>query len=786
MHFNIKNIKKAFSKAAFAGMVILTAATSVLADGLPGEYYVTQRWRDLFAPHSPATNPALMTEENYVTIRGVWSPSLGEAFFLYEGGVVVPIGLFQSVGVTVLGVTSNEPIRGARWNAATNQIEWTGETFYDNHMMVMASYAINPFNRLSLGANLNYYRTPNFGDAIAGVALDIGATYRITNHPVFGEHIAGINFQNVISPNIARPEGEELSLATQSINAKISWMARLFDRQIDVGVDFDIKDFTSNASNFVRVAVDGEGGGMGVMEQAARAIEFDVSGRVGFWLMRMLNVYGHFGTGFWGVSGGMNVPSIFGGRDFQAAYQYTNIVDDAAAFTHTIYFRGQFGPHREQVFAQRMARQVQLGPGRLYNQMLAEHFAGNFWNSFFIGGRILTEFPDFFRNDYVVYYMGLNLEGMDMRETANESFNQVLSDFPRSPAVPFANLGLLRIAYREGDFSTVATLFGAIDVATSPDSVRQAAAYYQGLVFLAQNRAGDAIRMFNTIPLGHGDYHFAQHSMAVAYAINGDMNRALNHLDNVIQAPATTPAQRAIVERSYLLLAFLYYEGQISDGQSLARAMAALRSIPANSMFRAEALLGQAWVALKAANWADVVSSTNALRNATQDPILLSEADLLLAYRSITERDYAAAITLLSAAENRLNTRQAPTQADLNSRQERYFEDRARYFDIAQRAKELAMVNQSSYVLSQIDSIAPLQRRTENDVRAFGLFKDNHETTLFFGREHDRVLDDVTFALAKAREMQGATGAARAAERLQTLDEQMEELQRRLREMEQQ
>ena len=781
MRFNIKNIKKALSKAAFTGIIVAMAANSVFAAGLPGEYYVTQRWRDLFAPYSPATNPALMTEANYVEVRGVWSPSLGNAFFLYEGGVVVPIGLYQSAGVSVLGVTSNEPIVGAMWDPTTQTIRPTGQEYYDNHMMIMASYAINPFNRLSLGANVNYYRTPNFGEPIQGLALDVGATYRVANHPVLGEHIAGINFQNAISPNIGRPDDVDFSIATQSINAKISWLAKLFDRQIDVGIDFDIKDFTSSAANFaVAAASDIGSDDPGKIIEGVKKIEFDFSSRVGFWLLRMINVYGHFGTGFWGVSGGMNVPSIFGGRDFQAAYQYTNILDDRASFTHTIYFRGQFGPHREQVYAQRMARQVQLGPGRLYNQMLSEHFSGNFWNSFFIGGRILTEFPDFFRNDYVVYYMGLNLEEMDMRETASESFNQVINDFPRSPVVPLAQLGLLRIAYRDGDFSSVTGLFNAINVPAATDSVRQAAAYYQGLVLLSQNRTMEAIQMFNTLQVGHGDYHFAQHSMAVAWAISGDMNKALEHLDNVVQTPATTPAQRAIVERSYLLLAFLYYEGQIGGGQSLARAMAALRSIPNNSTFRTEALLGQAWVALKAANWADVVSSANALKNATNDPILQSEADLMLAYRSIMDRQYAAAITLLEAAERRLRDFRAPTQADLQARESKYFEDRARYFDIAQRAKELALVNQSSYVISQIDSVAPLQRRTETDVRSFGVFKDNHEETLFFGRGHDRVLDDVSFALAKAREMHGATGAARAIERVQTLDEQMEELRRRL------
>ena len=782
MLFKIKNIKKKLTRIAACAIIVAAGATTAFGDGLPGEYYVTQRWRDLFAPYSPATNPALLTEENHVSIRGVWSPSLGNAFFLYETGAVVPLGLYQSVGFTVLGVTSNEPIVGARWDEATSTIVPTGEEYYDNHMMLMASYAINPFNRLSVGANVNYYKTPNFGEPIQGLALDLGVTYRISNHPVLGEHIIGMNFQNLISPNIGRPDGEEFSIATQSINAKINWIGFMFDRQINAGVDFDIKDFTSNAANFAYAAASSVGSeDPNDLKNAAKAIEFDFSGRIGFWLLRMINVYGHFGTGHWGISGGMNVPSIFGGRDFQAAYQYTNILDDKASFTHTIYFRGQFGPHREEIFARKMARQVQLGPGKLYNQMLSEHFAGNYWNSFFIGGRILTEYPDFFRNDYVMYYMGMNTEGMDMRETSMESYNEVLMDFSRSPIVPFAQLGLLRISYREGDYSTVADLYNQINVPTSPDSVRHAAAYYYGEALLNQDRIMEAIQQFNSVPMGHYDYAFAQHSMAVAYAINGDINKALEHLDNAVQAPGKGADQRAIAERSYLLMAFIYYEGQAKEGQSLARAMASLRSIPATSPYRAEALLGQAWVAFRAGNWNDCVTAANALKSATQDPVLLSEADLLIAYKSVVDKNYPSAITILEGAEKRLNEYVPLNQSALKAQEDKYYDDRAKYFETAQKAKELAFVSQSSYVIAQIDSLAPFQRQDETNVRAFGKYKDGYEASQFFGREHGKVLDDVSYALAKARELQGTTSSSKSVEKVQSLDEEMRKLQEQLR-----
>jgi len=413
--------------------------------------------------------------------------------------------------------------------------------------------------------------------------------------------------------------------------------------------------------------------------------------------------------------------------------------------------------------------------------MLAEHFAGNYWNSYFIGGKILTEYPDFFRNDYVAYYMGMNQEAMDMREAANETYNDLQNNFPRSSVVPYAKLGLLRVAYREGDYSTVRDLYDQINFAASPDSVKQAGAYYYGESLLNQNKVIDAIQQFNMVPAGHYDYVFAQHSMGVAYAINGDFNKALEHLDNAVQATVKGNDQKAIVDRSYLLMAFLYYEGKVMEGQSLQRAMAALRAIPAASPYKTEALLGQAWVALKAANWNDCVSAANALNTATKDDVLKSEADLLLAYKSIIDKQYAAAITRLEGAQKRLTSYSPPSQSDLKAAEAKYFDDRGKYSETAQKAHELAMTNQSSFVINEINALADAQKRGEADVRSFGKYKDNYEETQFFGRGRNKVLDDVSYALAKARELMGTTNAAKSLEKIQSVDEEMRRLQEQLK-----
>src|SRR4030042_636145 len=127
--------RNCFSKQnlAFSIFVVLTGClANLFADGLPGEYYVTQRWRDLFSAHSPATNPAFMTEENYVSARFAVCPTLQGSFVLMEAGLVIPIGLYQSVGATYLGLSTRGDIEQMSYNPATEV--WTaGEKFPDNH-----------------------------------------------------------------------------------------------------------------------------------------------------------------------------------------------------------------------------------------------------------------------------------------------------------------------------------------------------------------------------------------------------------------------------------------------------------------------------------------------------------------------------------------------------------------------------------------------------------------------------------------------------------------------------
>ncbi|MBD3346928.1 MAG: hypothetical protein GF401_17885, partial [Chitinivibrionales bacterium] len=62
---------------------ILLGSLGGWAKGLPGEYLLTQRWRDIHSSYSPLTNAAFLIEEDYFSVRGAVAPVLQRSFTLW-------------------------------------------------------------------------------------------------------------------------------------------------------------------------------------------------------------------------------------------------------------------------------------------------------------------------------------------------------------------------------------------------------------------------------------------------------------------------------------------------------------------------------------------------------------------------------------------------------------------------------------------------------------------------------------------------------------------------------
>jgi len=754
-----------------AGLLGAGVLSTVLADGLPGEYVVTQRWRDLLTIHSPVNNPAYMTEENYVSARGAFSMVLANSFRLWEIGVTVPIGLYQSVGVTWLGENGGN-VDETKWEG--NRITPTGFTKSNQNHFFAASYAINPWNRLSIGANISLAYQTNFGDPLTpAVDADVGLTYRVLRHPILGDHLLGLSGQNLMPAAIG-----DITYATST---RLSWFAQMWEKRIEAGIDVDLKDLFAQAGDFFEEAA-------GTKTSATKQIEFDFNSRLGFWILRIINAYFQIGNDYWGLAGGVNVPTINNGRDFQILYQYMNMLDDDEASTHTFYVRGDIGKHREEIYARKMARLASLAPNDLYNRALTLFWQGKYWDAFFIFGRILAEFPDFFKNDWVGYYLGRSQEKMDMRKASVESYLETKKDYPRSNAVPYSDLGLMRVYYRDGSDDMVASQMSLLNTPTVPDSLKYHAFYIMGESHLRQAQYQKALQLFSLVPETHPEYIFSQHSAAIAHVLSNNMDLAVEALDNSIQAIAKTEAEKEIANRSYVLLGYIFYEGLGGQERALSKAISALRRVPKGSYFYEDALLGIAWTALKAQQWVDCYTAAQELGKLSSKVPLQCEAALLEAYCDMMQKKYLDAVNTLQPAFEKVSAFVAPAEAQRAAREQKYAANRAGYDEIAGNAKQFALTTQTSMIVQQIDSLHTPQMNTEKKIHEDLVFFDDYVRRVFFAREVGIVRDDIEYALAKAQKMAGTRAVQKAVakevEKAGAIEDEMQKLQQELEQLE--
>jgi tetratricopeptide (TPR) repeat protein len=768
-------------RGLLGALAVLSVALPLWSDGLPGEYLLTQRWRDLFAGHSALHNPAFLADENYGTVRLAGSRTLQGAFYIGELGYTQPIGLYQSVGATWF-LEDDGIIEGGQFDPTTGQLNTSSSgQRQQNHFMVL-SYAVNPLSRLCVGVNLNVAYQTLFGTPKLGVGADLGLSYRLLRHPILGEHVVGAFFQNIVPPrlfDVSSQTEEATPTSMMAVNLKASWMAKFWERRIEVGLDADFKDLYSQAKDFGSI-LDTNGN---PVDPRDKKIEFDFNGRVGFWIFRMIKTYVQFGSQYWGLGAGLNAPRFNNGRDLMLMYQYMSMTQGEAANAHSWYILAEVGKHREEMFARKMARLANVLPNDLYNKACRLYSEAKYWDAFFVFGQIVSQFPDFFKNDWVEYYRASCLEQLDMRAVARTTYEDMKRLYPRSEVVPMADLGIMRVDYRNDYTSGVQEQFGALNQPKVRDSLKFHAYYLMGETYMKEKDWTNANQAFSQIPEEHPEYIFAQHSQAITNILMNRLEPAMSNLENCLQTKATTASQQEIVNRSAVFMGYLFYEQN-----SLSKAVTALRMVQKNSYYYPDALLGMGWTALKARQWLDCINSGKEIFKYTTKPELQCEGMLLEAYGNFMLKNYTDAAATLKLAMDKLATLTAVSRDSLGQATRDNEQERISYDFLAKEAKKMSVLDQSSAVLRIIDSLATDQQRTLKDLKKFDLFRDEFYRREFFARGIDRVREDLDYAQAVVMKLVNKGDMAiveqKAREKQASIDAEIEKLKQQLQEQE--
>jgi TolA-binding protein len=735
--------------------------SSVRADGLQGEFMASQYWRDLNARYSPHTNPAFLSEENYLSLRMAEALVL-QTFNLTEIGITLPVGLRQSWGFSYFGQGAGA-IKATSSDLAGDSIRDGGASFSDMKNFFMLSYANALGRGLSIGGNLALSYETNFSDVnardqISACAGDVGLSYRMPKHPVLGEHLLGLSLQNVLAPF-------GFGQFSYANNIRLAWLGNYWNRRIESWFEIETKNFY----------------GALFRDHAPRHVEYAFAARVGGNMLQFLNVYAQAGSNYFGFAGGVNVPRTNGGydrRDYAFLYQYLIKTNAEADALHTFYLRAQFGPHRRQAYDQRMARIAAMRPNDLYVKACNLYYAGKYWDALWIFSQILVGYPDFFKNDQVSWYTASCREKLDMRETAAEGYNRVVQSYANSSVVPQARLGLMRIQYRDGAASQAMNgQFQQLNRTEVADSIKAPAYYLMAETFFREKQYRQAAELFAQIPPSQDEYPFAQHSLAVIHIINADTVDAVSCLGNCIKAPAATAAQREIANRSIVCLGYLYYEQN-----ELSQAVATLRQVPPASYYYEDALSGLCWAAMRAHQWDDCITIGQELQRVSQRPVLQCDGALVEGYANMVQKKYKEAYAILTNAQMKAAELSLPSADTLQIRNDRYVHDRKDYDALAAEVNVIASQPQSSAQKSMLDSLHRWQEDGKAALDGFAAFTCEYSRQSLFARNVSAVKGDIDYMLAICTKQQSpeAVIQEKMASKQKELDAQIAKLKKEM------
>jgi len=763
----IKRKKHIINKRKSAGVVAGTAIlvcmmfSGASADGLPGEFLLSDQWRTFFKYYSPITNPAFMMEQSYTSIRGVGSVSPDEASKLWELGATVPLGFYNSVGLTVVGEN------GRNITGYVNDNFIDSSVSRNNNFFFMASYAANPLGKLCIGVNINGAYQDNFGEKPKfGLGVDLGLSYRLFYNPLLGFHLIGLSFQNLVAPSLNLTE--KMPHAAQ---IKGFYHASVLEDKVEIDLQYDVSDFMSKAETYL----------------SEKKLEWNIFIQAGIWPLPFIAFRGFTDYGdtkkieYFGLGLEINVPQVNGGRDCSILYQFRNELNSNVQGSHSVYFRADVGRNREEMKVHKIARVASLTANELYNRGMKAYYKGDYWNAYFVFQRILTEYPDFYKNDVVAYHAGSSLEEMDMREEAIKAYLSVKENFNMSSQAPLADLGLMRVYYRQGSYSAVSNQFIELNKPTVPDSVRFHGCYIMGESELRQTESRKALQYFELVPESHPAYIFAQHSSSTAHALlNSGTHIIAASLENCIGAKTETKEQKEIANRSLVLLGYIFYEDN-----ALSKAVSALRMVPPESYYYSDALLGLGWTAIKARQWADCIAAGQALAQTNGKFIMQCEGAILQAYGHILEKRYDQADLLLKPILARMRNYPGLQEDSLNTEKLRYESDRISYAFLAERVAGTAQRG-SAVKTSEVDSMHSEQIRYKDKIDKYLVFADDFKRTAFFERNIYSLKDDIEYALATVHKILNSADFIKNREKMMHKDKSItNEIEKLKEEMEQ-
>lgn len=746
-------------------LLLGAAVVPLLADGLPGQYLLSQRWRALLMASSPLNNPAYLSQEQMTTIQGVWSGGAQSASSLWEVDIMLPLLLRHSFALSALGENGGQ-VQDAVLNADGSYVQASSAT--NTNMHAVLSYAWTIVEPLSVGANATMAYQNNFGAPQSGFGLDVGASLWLLKHAVVGNHRAGIFMQNLIAPQ----PGADMQ-ASYARQLKIALTSELLGQRLHNALEMNLSDLMANPELFVN---------------APRALEWNLAMATTYWLLPVcgltfLSGINQSGFEHWGAALGLRIPFSKSQRNASLGYQLRDESQTILAPSHSVYARVELGESRLQRHEERMRKRISVRPNELYQQAMELFGQQKYWEAFMLFSRIEQEFPDFFKADWISFYRAKCLHLLDVHQLSAEIYTQTKLRYPKSDLVAHVNYGLMSVHYSQHNFAEVFRDYINLNMPGVPDSLRFHGSYLMGQALMKQGRYREALVPLSKLAPAHPAYVFARYSAAIVHFRLQQPDSALVALHEAVNAPVSSRSQEEMQSRSYLMTGLFFYEQNL-----MSKAMTALQKVPPTSLFYPEALLGQGWCAIKVQQWGDCFDIGRELQRVGREIGPRLEGMLFEGVSLLARKRHVEAAKVLTDAQLVDTTGADMSAQTLKTRRTDNTANRMDYEEDVRRINTVALQSTPSLTPVQIDSSITALRLQQTQLNEYLGFEAALQTRQGFWRTVAEIRPDIDYYLALANK-QGTQKKSMAVQRelvkeQRDIDKEIESLERQMEQLE--
>jgi tetratricopeptide (TPR) repeat protein len=638
-------------------LCIVLLASQAFSVGGPGEYSTETRWRDLLVSFSPTINPALISQADNYSFYSATALTMNNAFNLGEIGLILPSPFSsrvrQAIAVSYMAEYSGSFTQYS-YNSSNTPIS-TGTTVSHLKHIGTLSWGANVWKILSFGVNASITSHSNFGEQMNDGSIDVGINAAFPNSNMLGRHSVGISIANVTG--LFGTSRYNVSMFSPTARAIYS-VSRDFggNLRVNAGANAHIQD--------ISIALDSE-------HKISPYIEKKLGFIAGIDFFEYISTSFLIGTGYIGGATTVNIPYRKSLRNISAGYQFT-ATEDQVAPSHTIYLKADI-LSRDSLAVLIEGRT----PWNMYNEAMSLYSSGKYWEAFLRFGELLTHYPGFPKNPEVKYYSGSCLEHLQVHQAALRFYRQSKADCGRSITCmenqfgAKADLGMMRIYYRDSHFGDVMKQFEKLESENVSDSIRDHGAYLKGQIHYQMQEYDSAIYYLSGVSQNHPDYSFARFTNAICHHELGHPQRTVVQSFNDCIGNRNYPDSKSnqyVIDNGRLMLAMLYAE------ESQFREMSeVLRAFPEKSAFYHDALLLYAWCAAKIGQWEVAAKVSGNLVNTADDILIQAEAWYIKGMALFNSGKYEMSIKDLEKAEDLLKAFSVPPADSISVRETEHF-----------------------------------------------------------------------------------------------------------------